>query len=49
MVKGKAMNQEPNNEPESEMLEEYDFSVGVRGKYVDRFPKVPKSSPIPSQ
>ncbi len=33
------MNQEPNNEPELEMLEEYDFSGGVRGKYVDRFPK----------
>jgi hypothetical protein len=27
------------NEPEPEMLDEYDFSGGVRGKYVDRFPK----------
>ncbi len=24
-------------EPDDEMLEEYDFSKGVRGKYVDRF------------
>lgn len=32
------MNQESNNS-ETEMLEEYDFSGGVRGKYVDRFPK----------
>jgi hypothetical protein len=29
----------PRNEPDSEMLNEYDFSGGVRGKYVDRFPK----------
>lgn len=33
------MNQEQNNEHEPEMLDEYDFSGGVRGKYVDRFPK----------
>lgn len=33
------MNQKPNNEPDPEMLDEYDFSSGVRGKYVDRFPK----------
>lgn len=33
------MNQKPNNGPDPEMLEEYDFSGGVRGKYVDRFPK----------
>lgn len=32
------MNQE-NNETESDMLDEYDFSNGVRGKYVDRFAK----------
>lgn len=32
------MNQEPNN-GDPEMLDEYDFSDGVRGKYVDRFPK----------
>jgi hypothetical protein len=31
------MNQEPNNEREPEMLEEYDFSGGVRGKYAARF------------
>ncbi len=29
----------PRNEPDSEMLDEYDFSGGVRGKYVGRFPK----------
>jgi hypothetical protein len=33
------MNQEPNNERDPEMLDEYDFSDGVRGKYVGRFPK----------
>ena len=33
------MNQETNSEHEPEMLEEYDFSHGVRGKYVDRFPR----------
>ena len=33
------MNQEPNEKGESEMLDEYDFSGGIRGKYVDRFPK----------
>lgn len=33
------MNQKPNNEPDPEMLNEYDFSGGVRGKYVGRFPK----------
>ena len=32
------MNQEPNKEPDPDMLDEYDFSGGVRGKYVDRFP-----------
>lgn len=31
------MNQELNSE--NEMLDEYDFGGGVRGKYVDRFPK----------
>lgn len=31
------MSQEPNNERETEMLEEYDFSGGVRGKYAARF------------
>jgi hypothetical protein len=31
------MNQESNNEHEPEMLEEYDFSDGVRGKYADHF------------
>jgi hypothetical protein len=33
------MNQELNNQPDPEMLDEYDFSGGVRGKYADRFPK----------
>lgn len=32
------MNQEPNNESDQDMLDEYDFSGGVRGKYIDRFP-----------
>ena len=31
------MNQESNNEPDPDMLEDYDFSEGVRGKYVGRF------------
>jgi hypothetical protein len=33
------MNQEPNNQSDPDMLPEYDFSGGVRGKYVDRFAK----------
>jgi hypothetical protein len=31
------MNQESSNERDPEMLDEYDFSGGVRGKYVARF------------
>jgi hypothetical protein len=31
------MSQQPNNDHDPEMLEEYDFSGGVRGKYVGRF------------
>lgn len=31
------MNQELNDERDPEMLEEYDFSGGVRGKYAGRF------------
>ena len=31
------MNQKSNNNLDPDMLEEYDFSNGVRGKYVDRF------------
>ena len=31
------MNQESNDERDPEMLTEYDFSGGVRGKYADRF------------
>ncbi len=31
------MNQESNDERDREMLEEYDFSGGVRGKYAGRF------------
>ena len=33
------MKQKPNKEMDPDMLEEYDFSNGVRGKYVDRFAK----------
>jgi hypothetical protein len=33
------MSQELNEESDSEMLDEYDFSGGVRGKYISRFPK----------
>jgi hypothetical protein len=33
------MNQESNKQPDPEMLDEYDFSGGVRGKYAGRFPK----------
>ena len=33
------MNQDLNKETDSDMLEEYDFSDGVRGKYVERFAK----------
>ena len=29
----------PRSEPDPAMLDEYDFSGGVRGKYVGRFPK----------
>lgn len=31
------MNQESNKERDAEMLDEYDFSGGVRGKYANRF------------
>jgi hypothetical protein len=33
------MNRESNNPPDPEILNEYDFSGGVRGKYAGRFPK----------
>ena len=33
------MNQELNKDSDPEMLDEYDFSGGVRGKYVGRFGK----------
>ena len=33
------MSQSANHEHDSEMLEEYDFSGGVRGKYAARFAK----------
>ena len=33
------MNQEPTNEADQDMLGEYDFNGGVRGKYVNRFPR----------
>lgn len=31
------MSQQSNNDSDPEMLEEYDFSGGVRGKYAGRF------------
>ena len=31
------MNQESNNQRDPDMLDEYDFSGGVRGKHVNRF------------
>ena len=31
------MKKEENNESEPEMLDEYDFSGGVRGKYAERY------------
>ena len=31
------MSQQSNNDNDPEMLDEYDFSVGVRGKYAGRF------------
>ncbi len=33
------MNQKLNKGTDSDMLDEYDFTSGVRGKYVDRFAK----------
>jgi hypothetical protein len=33
------MSQEQDEARDPDMLDEYDFSGGVRGKYVDRFPK----------
>jgi len=33
------MKEESNKETDPDMLDEYDFSNGVRGKYVDRFAK----------
>lgn len=38
-LKEKSMNQKPNKEADPDMLEEYDFSNVVRGKYADRFAK----------
>jgi hypothetical protein len=31
------MNQELNNQRDEDMLDEYDFSGGERGKYINRF------------
>jgi hypothetical protein len=31
------MNQELNDQSDADMLDEYDFSGGIRGKYVGRF------------
>ena len=36
-LKEENMSQKANNESDPDMLDEYDFSNGVRGKYVDRF------------
>jgi hypothetical protein len=36
-MRGRNMSQDSNNEREPEMLEEYDFKDGVRGKYAARF------------
>ncbi|MFN2579294.1 MAG: hypothetical protein ABR607_16610 [Pyrinomonadaceae bacterium] len=33
------MNQDSNNQNDADMLPEYDFTGGARGKYVDRFPE----------
>ncbi len=33
------MNPESNSQRDPDMLDEYDFSDGVRGKYADRFPE----------
>lgn len=33
------MNQDANNQRDADMLPEYDFTDGVRGKYADRFAK----------
>ena len=38
-MKGRIMNQDSHHEHDAEMLEEYDFSNGVRGKYAGRFAK----------
>lgn len=37
--KGRNMNHDLNEETDPDMLDEYDFSDGVRGKYVERFPE----------
>ena len=36
-LKGTNMNRQPNNQRDTDMLDEYDFSGGVRGKYIERF------------
>lgn len=33
------MKKKRNESPDPDMLDEYDFSGGVRGKYADRFPR----------
>ena len=38
-LKERNMNQKLNKETDPDMLEAYDFSNGVRGKYVERFAK----------
>jgi len=36
-VKGNNMKKVSKNKPDREMLDEYDFSKGIRGKYAKRF------------
>ena len=37
LTKGKPMSQATSNQHDPDMLDEYDFSKGVRGKYADRY------------
>ena len=37
LTKGKLMSQATSNKHDPDMLDEYDFSKGVRGKYAERY------------
>ena len=37
LTKGKPMSQVTSNQHDPDMLDEYDFSEGVRGKYAERY------------